>query len=154
MEANELMLGDWVQVDNPSFDINNRIGYIIGIESKEGHVHPSTFNICFKEDDGGICHYVGCRKYNVKPIPLTREILEKNGFVDWSDHSRTTRSCSMLLDKNTSICVQVTDGNDSIFLQIHRCGAGSFEHRMNIKYVHQLQQLFRLCGIDKEITLA
>lgn len=89
----------------------------------------------------------------IEPIPLTREILEKNGFVKWSDHSRIARSCSMLFDKNTSFCVQEIDGSDSYFTQINRCGAGSFEHMMHIKYVHQLQQLFRLCGIDKEITL-
>lgn len=153
MEVKDLMVDDWVQVTDLSSDIENKIGRVISIDLHEGNAYPQSFTIAFKDDEHENCHYVRCRKCNVHPIPLTREILEKNGFNNWIEHSLTTRSCSILLDVNTNIIVQTTDGDDSVFTQIYHFGAGSYEIRISIKYVHQLQHLLYLCGIKMEIAI-
>ena len=78
--------------------------------------------------------------YNNKfhPIPLTKEILEKNGFTDYIN--------SMYLDtKDYSIAWSgsvLKCSNDDCLIEMDNC-----------KYVHQLQNALRLCGINKEITL-
>lgn len=154
MKIEELMIGDFVRTAKDVCFPKGTIVKVRNIDGDNRFLEKKLIGCatCIPINDPDEMSWGVWVEY-LEPIPLTREILEKNGFVKWSDHSRTTRSCSMLFDKNTSFCVQEIDGSDSMFTQIHRCGAGSFEHMMHIKYVHQLQQLFRLCGIDKEIIL-
>ena len=69
----------------------------------------------------------------IEPIPLTAEILEKNGFVQdgeswWYKDFRIVLSSS----KGVSLV----------------CG-----RQIKFCYVHELQHALRLCGIDKEIIL-
>ena len=74
----------------------------------------------------------------LEPIPLTTEILEKNGFV-WDN-------------------LPISQCWEQYGLIIYPAGGG---YRMNcgqnvsfkIDSVHELQHLFKLCGIDKEIEL-
>jgi len=75
----------------------------------------------------------------LNPIPLTPEILERLGF-EWRAYA---------------VCLS---GEDICLVQ---CGDywRAKPHQMSndticrIQYVHELQHLLRLCGIDKEITL-
>lgn len=83
------------------------------------------------------------------PIPLTPEILEKNGLKDWCEHSTIVRSVNVLVEDNTNLCIQEIKGQDSMFVQISHCGAGSFEFRKHLKYVHELQRALRLCGLNE-----
>jgi hypothetical protein len=71
----------------------------------------------------------------LKPIPLTEYILAKNGF-----------RYSMSHDDWTNI-------NCNFFL--HEGGNGYRVQNTDIKldYVHQLQHLLRLCGVEKELTI-
>lgn len=109
MKAKELMIGDWVQVPSEL----NRYKRI-----------RSTFDI-----DSAVLY---------EPIPLTTEILEKNGFM-WDN-------------------LPISQYWEQYGLIIYPAGGG---YRMNcgqnvsfkIDYVHELQHTMRLCGIDKEITL-
>jgi hypothetical protein len=77
--------------------------------------------------------------YNIFPIPLTPEILEKNGweerptgYVFYTDGKRYENSLWYIFDSNTFV-VNTTE--------------------FQIKYVHQLQHALRLCGINKNIEL-
>lgn len=125
MEAKELMIGDWIKCDS-DFE---QVDYL---EGNNINGHPENW---------------------YEPIPLTAEILEKNGWNDWCEHSTIARSVSVLVEDNTSLCIQEIKGQDSMFVQISHCGAGTFEFRKHLKYVHELQHALRLCGIDKEIVL-
>ena len=103
MKANELMIGDWV------------IG-CSGEPFKIGIVDPDF--LYWNE---------------IQPIPLTQEILEKNGFICdggswWYQDFRIVLSTS----KGVSVV----------------CG-----RQKRFEFVHQLQQALRLCGIEKEIEL-
>lgn len=111
MKVNELMIGDWVRMHYPfDMDIDMR---------------PERINILTKGVD-----------FDCEPIPLTAEILEKNGF------SKTTEA-----EFNY---YQMPD--DCFEIDINHVGC-AYSVDVIIKYVHQLQHALRLCGIDKEIVL-
>ena len=143
IEPKYLMLGDWVQVKNPSLGLYNVMGRIIAINEMEGHALSKTFDISFVDDEDHKIHYIDCPKYNVYPIPLTPEILGKNGFEDINDiyTARCTNihySCPIFIEYCcANNCLYINDGLIP----------------EPILYVHRLQHAFRLCGIDKEITL-
>lgn len=75
-------------------------------------------------------------------IPLTPEILEKNGFipaangVSWYLRDDDTDECLLMLNEIHNAFVMSTAGMT-----------------IGFQYVHQLQHLLRLCGIKKKIEL-
>lgn len=87
----------------------------------------------------------------IKPIPLTPEILEKNGFKKASQISGTE---PFAIDEEGNKYYTYSTifwgwlQSDNIFC-IPTNGLGW----LNIKYVHQLQHALRLYGIEKEIEL-
>lgn len=69
-----------------------------------------------------------------EPIPLTAEILEKNGW------SRNSIFMELDADENTQ------------FSWANRCGEVLLKngrHHCDCKYVHTLQHALRLCGFDE-----
>lgn len=120
----DLSVGDWVQ------DKKGSIAQIIGIENwSDGYV----LNVRIKGID------VGCVSANaIEPIPLTQEILEKNGFEE--NCGRWYNSEALMefeLDKD-SWCRTINCGEYSVY---------------SIKYVHQLQHALRLANNKREIIL-
>ena len=126
IKCRDLMVGDWVTNEHrfPSQIINvgNACAYTIfggnkGDEDNEGE--PWVF------DD-----YV----YLPVPIPLTPEILEKNGW------------------KETEYWHEYKDGNTIIQYSLSNIwgiiNEIEIEH-FKCEYVHQLQHLLRLCGLDE-----
>lgn len=109
MKANELMIGDKVVVKVLSQIPNTYIP------------HTWTAN-----------DY--SRDIQVKPIPLTPEILEKNGW------------------KETEYWYEYKDGNTIIQYSLSNIwgiiNGVEIEH-FKCEYVHQLQHLLRLCGLDE-----
>ena len=74
-----------------------------------------------------------------QPIPLTVEILEKNGFEDTiGDAFWISTSCNLLWK----------DGKLQNF-----CREEDDEVCIPCEYVHELQHALRLCKVDKEIVL-
>ena len=87
-----------------------------------------------------------------QPIPLTPEIIEKNGFElddiikDYRlytgiDNRVTAHNDKEYMNSNNEWYVHV-DSED--FCSIANC---------ELTYVHELQHLLRLCKIDKEIVV-
>ncbi len=114
MNAEELMVGDWVvcnyYADKPFYK-----EFGIGDFLKGG--------------------------YNfVDPIPLTSEILKKNGFVE--EHEKP------IVDK---IGAAIIYGKYKRLDEDNCINYG--ECLFPIKYVHELQHALRLCGIKKEIVV-
>ena len=72
----------------------------------------------------------------IQPIPLTIEILKKNGFIEES------RDC---YGKPLQYCVLI----DGLWIDI--TGENYFEGEL--KFVHQLQHALMVCEIEKEIIL-
>ena len=121
MKANELMIGDYIRVIYTQKIIKVR-------EIKQS---------CIYTNDNGY-------EYNeIEPIPLTPEILEKNGFVhyDLTDFWMWKKESfePVHLDKYDKDGWRLRINCDNIPCEC--------------KYVHQLQHALRLCGIEKEIEL-
>ena len=72
-----------------------------------------------------------------QPITLTEEILVKNGF-------------RIQVTDDNSKWLWVTDNSWLAYSERHNYW---YYEDMKITYVHQLQHLLRLCGIEKEIEL-
>ena len=76
-------------------------------------------------------------------IPLTEEILVKNGFEKTKGGEYERTRYVMFSDKS--------------WVALYTREAGGYSAFLNkivvIHYVHQLQHLLRLCGIEKEIEL-
>lgn len=134
MKANELMIDDWVY--NKNID-------------KPMQVYPMMISQMFRQTPGATTE-----DYNIFPIPLTKEILEKNGFK------------SQLLKNHLETVYAYQDvseavANDLYALWLHQDGSfylllrvnGKDMVRIDVRYVHQLQHALRLCGIKKTIEL-
>jgi len=85
----------------------------------------------------------------IEPIPITPEILLKNGFME----SRQGDWFFVIENKNNET-LGIISHFPSYRLEIESWDdlIGSFESG-GIKYIHQLQHAMRLCGIEKEIKL-
>ena len=143
MKASDLMIGDWVQFFSKY--VGNAIGVIGGIEPREGSVEPSTFSVFkyIKDKEEVKTHvFFGVSRHFVKGIPLTQEILEKNGFARLSTTYLLQGNDSFWLDNPSN----PNDYKDNYWIRVNERG-------INIKYVHELQHALKLCGIEKEIVL-
>ena len=122
MKPEELMIGDWVNV----FGIPKQMEGIREFRNGDEVVY-------YDGDNGNFIE-------NVTPIPLTPEILEKNGFSKELDsdgiHYRFTliQGCSQ-------------------FSLLYARSVFQWLYPIDFKHVHELQHALRLCGIEKEIIL-
>lgn len=135
MKPTELMIGDWVY-DN--------------YHKSQGKVTTLTRAILWvglKDDD----HWQ--LKYDeVQPIPLTAEILKKNGFEEEHGYREIVYLYS---NDFYNICIHLKERN-------YTNGAYTFSNidhgythieELQTNYVHELQHAMRMCNIEKEIEL-
>lgn len=118
MKANELMVGDWVFLFDETPVKVDCIGNAEVYLTEPKGQHELDWNVTYE---------------HIKPIPLTPEILEKNGFRD--------------IDKGENC-----DGFD-IYWRNGNDGYSINMQDLHLHYVHELQHALRLCGISKEIEL-
>ena len=138
MKLNELMIGDWLKHYN-------------GTPMQVTKITTEHFACA---ENGG----VNCWEYNNKfePIPITPEILEKNGFNDTSFAANLKHK--YFID---TIEYQLGYYTKTNSFNVYKRGIDPFYTKdvfcrgfQNIvKYVHELQHALRLCGIDKEIVV-
>lgn len=123
MEVKEIQIGDWIK----------RVAYLNGRDNPPYITNIQIKNIYGNEINCKTRDYTilsGTRLLECEPIPLTEEILINNGFEDLGKYFRL---------------------QDDI-LMIHRnCGKlwviiGTWA--IDIQYIHQLQHLLRLCGLN------
>ena len=85
---------------------------------------------------------------DIYSIPLTPEILEKNGF-DFikNDNTKSVWNGWWIYEglELATACLNKKD-NWPCFINI-------YDSNIKCEYVHQLQHALRLCGIEKEIAL-
>lgn len=116
------MIGDWI------YDENRKI---------IREVEPEDF-------------YLGNTVY-FKPILLTPEILEKNGFKSiyqneksaykWKEYEEDDNYQSIIIDLEVNVASGVWNEKSRM------------SYKGRILYVHELQQAMRLCKINKTIEL-
>lgn len=142
MRANEIMIGDIVNVWDSYID--DETGKVVRI-----YETPRPERICavFKDvaqyDNGEDSYDV--ELFEIEPIPLTPEILEKNGF----EHRRyEDAEYYCLADDYFDITVGVL--SDSIWLARYDCTEMEMPfEQVACSYVHQLQHFLRLVAMDE-----
>lgn len=138
MLANELMIGDLVYYGHT-----------------EDGIALYKEVICIQSED--LCRDSCVIETHFEPIPLTPEILEKNGFENdfYEEESvaeyHTIRLEGYSLKHNIGdidgYLVTWCNGALNVTTDFHGCV------QKEIAYVHELQHALRLCGIEKEITI-
>ena len=129
MKATELMIDDWVNSDFGIFQIKEIFGDAV-------------------RDDRGNDYEFDC----IHPISLTGEILKSNGFelVDDIYRAKALVDIYDLWECETisqTIYMHYYKKRKDYSLYSNNC---IIEH---IKYVHELQNDMRICGVRKEIEL-
>lgn len=134
MKANELMIGDWVAQKHSGLLLKVsevRPPYVIA-DGEDGQFHEDT----------------------LEPILLTSEILEQNGFVtkDKPDDWKGYRSY-YYKNGSTGISFKVYhDTGKYEWSGTCEISLNSMPYWVRFKYLHELQNILRTYGIDKEIT--
>lgn len=137
MKAEELMIGDWVIVYEKAMPVKERVD---GVYGNNAFVlgHPRIVENGF-----------------VKPIRLTPEILENNGFRHEANKNYVcyVGKAKIAVQFRDKVAIQVSNefrGKDNN----GRADLVSFLlDWSDVLYVHYLQHILRLCGIDKTIEL-
>lgn len=124
VKINDLSVGDWVQDKNGIIAQIRGVecwsdGYVINVQTKAGTITNLT--------EAGVC-----------PIPITPEILEKNGFEENCGRWYNSEALMEFEQYKDGWCRTVNCGEYSVYF---------------IKYVHQLQHAMRLASVEKEIEL-
>lgn len=125
MKLEELMIGDWVEYE----DIPCRV---VDIVSTKKTVFPVTL------DDGSLVKHDELDK--LKPIELTDEILKNNDFEEAEDN---------MVNDRQELEVTVAYGKWELPYALAMCCAESAP----IKYVHQLQNIWKTMGLERDIKL-
>lgn len=139
MDCKDLMVGDLVSYkDDPSYIVRGTsICEVVTI-------------------DNGIDHR-NVMDNAINPIPLTEDILMKNGF-EYAYNEVSKMQNKQLLVANISghyIEVRLDKKNVAIWYDYDENESGFYSDVLLDlpRTVHQLQHLLRLCGIEKEIEL-
>lgn len=125
LQASDLMIGDWVL----AYGKKTQIVWVGNIHKMAVRGFPYEFM------DG-----------EIEPIPLTPEILKKNGF-EWTTRKSYMVSCIGTVRMIWGFykdCLSISDNSDDGECQISS---------LKCKFVHELQHALRLCKIEKEIEL-
>lgn len=132
MKANELMIGDWVKVlpiSRKTEAHNSQVGALArnvnNTISIEGGYFPAWTGWSVGEE-------------YIVPIPLTAEILEKNGFEKYEMYHT-------LHERNVRIEYYWHERR----LEIQPYGGEPWIKMAGLHYVHELQHAFRLCGLNE-----
>ena len=124
MKANELMIGDWIADKR-------------GDKARVVNIITDEIEGCYYGIDTDANYTVQFE--DARPIPLTGDILNKN-FPD------VRYGIAWYWDDNKSTY-------NETWYEVRTLDIEGMELCVNIRYVHELQHVLRLCGIEKEIVL-
>lgn len=125
MDIKELSIGNWVRYDFP--EIGKRNIQVNSIDEEDNHIGA-----------GGVGASAWSDVSEFEPIPLTPEILEKNGFEENCGRWYNSEALMEFEQYKDGWCRTINCGEYSVYF---------------IKYVHQLQNALRLAGVGKKIVL-
>ena len=134
------MLGDWVRTKAVEGAL--RVEAMFPREVNR----PERYSIALIGKNNTVLYTYGeC----VDPIPLTREILEQNGWSEDYNAETDILGHHFPEDKNLNLELYISDVDETVVwtLNCHEYGV------IPLRYVHELQHALRLCGIEKEVVL-
>lgn len=139
IHAKDIMIGDWVKFPGGAIDKVVDMPYIEGK------------GICASFAASATLFPFPISK--IEPIPITPEILEKNGFKEEQLPIGIRKMIWESEDTRTEIVLYMDDTmpmeiRKNIYYEDEICYTLPF-----VWVVHELQHALRLCGIEKEIEL-
>lgn len=131
MNSKELMIGDWAIFNGNPLKVQ-------AIDSRDSEIVAENGIFCTEESRWA---YTADK---VEGIPLTPEILEKNGFgfVKSSDTHSVWNGWWIYKGLELATCCLNRDDNWPCFINID-------DSNIKCEYVHQLQHALRLCKLDE-----
>lgn len=134
MKISELQLGDWLLC-------NGRFGQVSTIWNEE--------RVSIRHETG---IFNQMHNTDIKPIPLTGDMLRMNGFTDCetSDFDKEHGNWYWYLGEDGYIA------DDDLMINLMKNSflvRDAYGSAYGLRYVHELQHALRLFGNDKEIIL-
>ena len=126
MSVSDLSVGDWVRV-------------IVQFFAQIDGYHSESGSLSLKTRQGHLVYY---RLEDITPIPLTPEILEKNGFT----HDKWSKKIWRYEDEESEVVYYIE--NNGLEITTDDC-----KINMVCKSVAELQHALRLAKVGKEIVL-
>ena len=141
IDIRDLRVGNWVRITEP----DNFAGAMVKISSLSNQ-KGAYFAVTVDDPEYGYyTRDVFCE--DIEPISLTEEILIQNGFPEDEWHGSFPEDKKgllyIVLSSNVST---VSSAINKIFWEFNDC-------RIEIKSVHQLQNILQDLGIEKEIKV-
>lgn len=130
MTIKEICIGDYVSIDGVPHIVN------------AVHGDKEAVNLIGRE----FLSYAN----TLEPIPLTEEILKKNGFEKQKYAYIPSKNKSTYKSGSVEVSFPNKYSTEDILLLIETTQRCVY---FQIKYIHELQQTLRLCKIDKWIVL-
>ena len=129
MLCKELQYGDWVSAGG-------------GLPMQITNVGEDYAYATWEDNEGDPWEFDD-KDEQPQPIPLTPEILEKNGFgfVKSSDRDSVWNGWWINKGLELATCCLDKEGNWPCYINI-------YDSNIKCEYVHQLQHALRLCGLD------
>lgn len=132
MKANELMIGDWVRQQGCTLPTK-----VAGVTANKIHTIWADGSKHSKDE------------YYFDPIPLTPEILEKNGYRYEQMYGPFYRSIlgDYAIDREPTISIGWNGRGEMCEWDISD-GKGGASYGRHLLGVHELQHALRLCGLN------
>lgn len=164
MNVHELMHGDWICVEescNKEEPCNGRIlairrGSKLRTPIQGNYEVEGTYEDTVPEDEE---HYYGgwfmTSIKDISPILITPEILEKNGFLTNKHVYPYPYYEYINYEDKVKIGFAFPQGNRTSYKEpwVYIDSEHVLIAHLPCKYVHQLQHIFKVCGIEKDIRL-
>lgn len=126
MKASELMLSDYLSYEGQRIKVASITKKKVGYHVKDNENRMYYARLC-----------------DCKPIPITTEILEKNGWESMKNGSGDFILTNPMVGNDATITKTING-----YAMLHGVFNG-----LSVHYVHELQHVLRLCKIKKEIIL-
>ena len=140
MKATGLMIGDWVNYS--ILNLNAKVFSTLG---------NHTIGIQFVDNNNKVEAIHGLLEETINPIPLTEEILVKNGFEKRIHTSLSNNEDYRYYQWNPT--PEYPDEGVWLWPNGDSYTYNSRISDIKINSVHQLQHLLRLCGVEKELVI-
>ena len=155
MRTVDIQIGDWVRLRYKSYPENKEV--VADFRVSQIVVHgPKMY--AWSKESGNMGPVV-----DLEPIPVTPEFLEKNGFsLSESTDVGDEYVYAADRDKCPQTIVAFSIYNEPVAgaRSLVRCwtkpdgvDGQNDAHICNVRYVHELQHILKICGIDKDIVL-
>lgn len=146
MKAKDLQIGDLVKITEPD-DFHGYIGEVRIINDITGYI---TIAIPFMHTTDVLCD-------DLEPIPLTKEILKKNGWKRENDKKAYMVNYDFEQNDMNCWCMWCIKERN---LEVQTQSSDLSKYNLCVRrvvipcdYVHELQHALRMCDIGKEIVL-